>query len=99
MPVLGVRLNESIECVVFLDSKVAAFSLCNSIRRSRSDLLSPQIKVFDTWQKGDHKEARRLFELILPVMAFSNQRIDVSGHFWKYVRVQLFFLCALSPYG
>jgi len=59
----------------------------------------PQIKVFDTWQKGDHKEARRLFELILPVMAISNQRIDVSGHFWKYVRVQLFFLCALSPYG
>jgi len=53
-----------------------------------SGLLSTQVKIFDAWQKDDHKEARRLFELILPVMAFSNQHIDVSGRFWKYVRVQ-----------
>jgi len=53
-----------------------------------SGLLSTQVKIFNAWQKGEHKEARRLFEMILPVMAFSNQHIDVSRCFWKYVRVQ-----------
>ncbi len=53
-----------------------------------SGLLSIQVRIFNAWQMGDHKKARELFELILPVMSFSNQHIDVSGRFWKYVRVQ-----------
>lgn len=53
-----------------------------------SGLLPIQVQLFNAWQKGDHSEARRLFETILPIIAFSNQHIDVSGRFWKYVRVQ-----------
>ena len=46
------------------------------------------MKIFSAWHSGRHDEARELFEQILPVIAFSNQHIDVSGRFWKYVRVR-----------
>jgi 4-hydroxy-tetrahydrodipicolinate synthase len=53
-----------------------------------SGLLSMQVRIFKAWRQGNQAEARRLFEKILPIMAFSNQHIDVSGRFWKRVRVQ-----------
>lgn len=53
-----------------------------------SGLLATQVKIFNNWQRGDFAEARQLFETILPIMAFSNQHIDVSGRFWKHVRKQ-----------
>ena len=53
-----------------------------------SGLLPIQVRIFTAWEQGDEDEARRLFELILPVMVFTNQHIDVSVRFWKYVRVR-----------
>ena len=35
---------------------------------------------------GEHAEARRLFETMLPILAFSNQHIDVSIRFFKQLR-------------
>ncbi len=35
---------------------------------------------------GEHDEARRLFEAMLPILAFSNQHIDVSIRFFKQLR-------------
>ncbi len=35
---------------------------------------------------GEHAEARRLFEAALPILAFSNQHIDVSIRFFKQLR-------------
>lgn len=53
-----------------------------------SGLLAIQVRIFAAWERGDVEEARRLFELILPVMVFTNQHIDISRKFWKYVRVR-----------
>lgn len=51
-----------------------------------SGLLPVQVRIFSAWTQGDKDAARRLFESILPVLVFSNQHIDVSIRFWKYVR-------------
>jgi 4-hydroxy-tetrahydrodipicolinate synthase len=36
---------------------------------------------------GDREGARQLFELLLPVLTFSNQHIDISVQFFKRVLV------------
>ena len=44
------------------------------------------VRIFELWSAGRHDAARALFERALPVLAFSNQYIDVSIRFWKHVR-------------
>lgn len=39
--------------------------------------------VFDAHAAGDRERARRVFHLILPVLAFTNQDLDVSIQFFK----------------
>ena len=51
-----------------------------------SGVLPLYVRVFDLWAAGRRDEARALFERALPVLAFSNQHIDVSIRFWKRVR-------------
>jgi dihydrodipicolinate synthase/N-acetylneuraminate lyase len=51
-----------------------------------SGVLPVYVRIFDLWSRGRHAEARALFERALPVLAFSNQHIDVSIRFWKQVR-------------
>jgi len=53
-----------------------------------SGLLPVHSRIFAAWADGDHRRARTLFERILPVLTFANQHIDVSGRFWKAVRVR-----------
>ena len=40
-------------------------------------------KIYELYTKGDIKTARSLFEELLPVLAFSNQHLDISIHFFK----------------
>ena len=40
-------------------------------------------KIFDEYQEGNIGEATKLFHEILPVLAFSNQHLDISIHFFK----------------
>jgi len=40
-------------------------------------------KIFSDFQKGNLQEATALFHEILPVLAFSNQYLDLSIHFFK----------------
>ncbi len=40
-------------------------------------------RIFKLYQAGKRAEARGLFNKILPVLAFSNQHLDVSIHFFK----------------
>ncbi|MEX2718294.1 MAG: dihydrodipicolinate synthase family protein [Candidatus Sigynarchaeum springense] len=40
-------------------------------------------RIFKLYQSGKRAEARALFNKILPVLAFSNQHIDISIHFFK----------------
>jgi dihydrodipicolinate synthase/N-acetylneuraminate lyase len=51
-----------------------------------SGILPVYVRIFDLWSAGRHDAARALFERALPVLAFSNQHIDVSIRFWKHVR-------------
>ena len=44
------------------------------------------VAIHRHYTAGDHEEARRLFEAMLPVLAFSNQHIDVSIRFFKLLR-------------
>lgn len=39
--------------------------------------------IYSLYQKGRRDEAIRLFEKIVPVLAFSNQHLDISIHFFK----------------
>jgi 4-hydroxy-tetrahydrodipicolinate synthase len=39
--------------------------------------------IFDMYQRGDQKGAVDLFHKVLPVLAFSNQHLDISIHFFK----------------
>lgn len=52
-----------------------------------SGLLPLHVRLFAAWQRGERELARQMFEDMLPILAFSNQHIDVSGRFWKQVRV------------
>jgi 4-hydroxy-tetrahydrodipicolinate synthase len=51
-----------------------------------SGLLPAYCRILALWSAGRHDEARALFERALPILAFSNQHIEVSIAFWKRVR-------------
>jgi 4-hydroxy-tetrahydrodipicolinate synthase len=51
-----------------------------------SGLLPAYVRIFHLWSAGRREEARAAFERALPVIAFSNQHINVSIPFWKHVR-------------
>lgn len=51
-----------------------------------SGLLPIYVRIFGLWSQGRRDEARALFERALPILAFSNQHIEVSIRFWKSVR-------------
>jgi len=53
-----------------------------------SGLLPVYARIWALWQEGRVEEAIRLFERCLPILAFSNQHIEVSIRFWKRVRRQ-----------
>lgn len=39
--------------------------------------------IYSLYSRGDREGARELFERVLPVLAFTNQRLDISIHFFK----------------
>lgn len=41
------------------------------------------VRIYRAYQAGDRPLARRHFEEILPILAFSNQTLDISIHFFK----------------
>lgn len=41
------------------------------------------VKIYNLYHSGEHEEAENLFCRILPVLAFSNQHLDISIHFFK----------------
>ncbi len=41
------------------------------------------VKIFNTYKNGDRIGARKLFNKILPILAFANQHLDISIHFFK----------------
>ncbi len=51
-----------------------------------SGVLPAYVEIFSRFEAGDREGARALFERALPILAFSNQHIDVSIPFWKRVR-------------
>ncbi len=40
-------------------------------------------EIYRLWKSGNETEAENLFQQILPVLAFSNQHLDISIHFFK----------------
>jgi 4-hydroxy-tetrahydrodipicolinate synthase len=40
-------------------------------------------QIYQDYISGKQKEAKKLFETILPVLSFSNQHLDISIHFFK----------------
>jgi 4-hydroxy-tetrahydrodipicolinate synthase len=40
-------------------------------------------EIYKMWKMGNETEAEKLFQQILPVLAFSNQHLDISIHFFK----------------
>lgn len=40
-------------------------------------------EIYKLWKMGNEDEAEKLFQQILPVLAFSNQHLDISIHFFK----------------
>lgn len=41
------------------------------------------VKIYDLFMEGHKDKARALFEQILPILAYSNQHLDISIHFFK----------------
>ena len=41
------------------------------------------VQIYRLYQQGDLDKARGLFDQLLPVLAFSNQHLDISVHFFK----------------
>jgi 4-hydroxy-tetrahydrodipicolinate synthase len=41
------------------------------------------VTIYRLYEKGRHDEAESLFQQLLPVLAFSNQHLDISIHFFK----------------
>jgi 4-hydroxy-tetrahydrodipicolinate synthase len=39
--------------------------------------------IYRLFEEGKSEEAEKLFQQILPVLAFSNQHLDISIHFFK----------------
>lgn len=44
------------------------------------------VAIHRAWMAGDHARARAIFERALPLLAFTNQHIDVSIRTWKRYR-------------
>jgi dihydrodipicolinate synthase/N-acetylneuraminate lyase len=44
------------------------------------------VAIYEAHRRGDRETARRLFERLLPIVAFSHQHIDVSIRFFKRLR-------------
>jgi dihydrodipicolinate synthase/N-acetylneuraminate lyase len=44
------------------------------------------VAIYDAYRRGEVDAARALFERLLPIVAFSNQHIDVSIRFFKKLR-------------
>jgi dihydrodipicolinate synthase/N-acetylneuraminate lyase len=40
-------------------------------------------EIYRLWKSGKESKAEQLFQQILPVLAFSNQHLDISVHFFK----------------
>lgn len=40
-------------------------------------------EIYRLWKSGNENDAEKLFQQILPVLAFSNQHLDISIHFFK----------------
>jgi 4-hydroxy-tetrahydrodipicolinate synthase len=51
-----------------------------------SGVLPVYVRIFDLWSRGRQDQARTLFERALPILAFSNQHIEISIPFWKQLR-------------
>ena len=51
------------------------------------------VRIYRLYQAGERAGAETLFERILPVLAFSNQHLDISIHFFKRL------LCAEGTYA
>ena len=45
-------------------------------------------EIYRLWRNGNEKDAEALFLKILPVLAFSNQHLDISVHFFKRLLFQ-----------
>lgn len=45
-------------------------------------------EIYRLWKAGSETEAEKLFREILPVLAFSNQHLDISIHFFKRLLFQ-----------
>jgi dihydrodipicolinate synthase/N-acetylneuraminate lyase len=41
------------------------------------------VRIYRLYKAGDREGARDLFERVLPVLAFANQHLDISIHFFK----------------
>ena len=41
--------------------------------------------IYDLYQQGNREAAQHLFYQLLPVLAFSNQHLDISIHFFKHL--------------
>ncbi len=50
-------------------------------------------EIYSLWKSGKEKEAEILFQKILPILAFSNQHLDISIHFFK----RLLFMQGIYP--
>lgn len=42
-------------------------------------------RIYREYANGNHAEAERLFQSLIPVLAFSNQHLDISIHFFKHL--------------
>lgn len=40
-------------------------------------------EIYRLWKQGTENDAEKLFQQIIPVLAFSNQHLDISIHFFK----------------
>lgn len=41
------------------------------------------VSIYKAYQSGDRERAKQIFRQLLPVLAFSNQHLDISIHFFK----------------
>ena len=46
-------------------------------------LHSIYVRIYNLYTSGRREAARELFEKILPILAFANQHLDISIHFFK----------------
>lgn len=56
-------------------------------------LHSIYVRIYELYTSGKREAARDLFDRVLPILAFSNQHLDISIHFFKRL------LCAQGVYS